>query len=46
MCFGLHDVLEPLKLRGPELGEEFPQGVEPFGTHHIQALLAVRANGD
>ena len=35
MRFGLYDVLEPLKLRGPELGEEVSQRVEPFGPHHI-----------
>jgi hypothetical protein len=34
MRFGLYDVLEPLKLRGPELGEEVSQRVEPFGPHH------------
>lgn len=39
-------MLEPLKLRGPELGEEVPQRVEPFGPHHIQALLAVWADSD
>ena len=39
-------MLEPLKLRGPELGQEVPQRVEPFGPHHIEALLAVWADSD
>src|SRR5262245_66676225 len=33
---GLHGVLEALQVLGPELGEEVPQRVEPFGAHHVQ----------
>src|SRR5262249_27320212 len=40
---GFHDLLEPLQVLGPELGEEVPQRGEPFGPHRVQAPLAVRA---
>src|SRR5579875_2822326 len=34
---GFHGVLEPLQVLGPELGEEVPQGGQPFRPHCVQA---------
>ena len=39
-------MLEPLQVLGPELGEEVPQGCEPFRPRGIQAPLTVRVHGD
>src|SRR5258708_18912689 len=43
---GLHGVLQPGQLFGPELGQEVPQRGEPFRAHRVQASLAVGPDRD
>ena len=46
LIHGLHGVLEAPQARGPQVGQEGVEVLQPFGVHHVQPALALAPHPD